>query len=38
MINPLKPQDVFHGGRTEVFTLFQKDQDMSYVDVASLYP
>jgi hypothetical protein len=38
MINPLKPRDAFHEGRTEAFTLFQKDQDISYVDVTSLYP
>jgi hypothetical protein len=38
MINPLKPRDAFHGGRTKAFTLFQKDQDISYVDVTSLYP
>jgi hypothetical protein len=25
MINPLEPRDAFHGGRTEEFTLFQKD-------------
>jgi hypothetical protein len=28
----------FYGGRTEAFTLFQKDQDISYVDATSLYP
>jgi hypothetical protein len=33
MINPLEPRDAFYGGRTEAFTLFQKDQDISYVDV-----
>jgi hypothetical protein len=38
MINPLEPRDAFYGGRTEAFTLFQKDQDISYVDVTSLYP
>jgi hypothetical protein len=38
MINPLKPRDAFYGGRTEAFTLFQNDQDISYVDVTSLYP
>jgi hypothetical protein len=27
MINPLEPRDAFYGGRTEAFTLFQKDQD-----------
>ena len=37
MINPLEPRDAFSGGRTEAFTLFQKDQDISYVDVTSLY-
>jgi hypothetical protein len=29
MINPLEPWDAFYGGRTEAFTLFQKDQDIS---------
>jgi alpha-acetolactate decarboxylase len=38
MINPLEPRNAFYGGRTEAFTLFQKDQDISYVDVTSLYP
>ena len=38
MINPLEPRDAFNGGRTEALTLFQKDQDMAYVDVTSLYP
>jgi hypothetical protein len=38
MINPLEPRDAFYGGRTEAFTSFQKDQDISYVDVTSLYP
>ena len=38
MINTLEPRDPFYGGRTEAFTLFQKDQDISYVDVTSLYP
>jgi hypothetical protein len=38
MINPLELRDAFYGGRTEVFTLFQKDQDISYFDVTSLYP
>jgi hypothetical protein len=38
MINPLEPRDAFYGGRTEAFTLLQKDQDISYVDVTSLYP
>ena len=38
MINPLEPRDAFYGGRTEAFTLFQKDQDISYVDATSLYP
>jgi hypothetical protein len=38
MINPLEPRDAFYGGRTEAFTLFQKDKDISYVDVTSLYP
>ena len=38
MINPLEPRDDFYGGRTEACTLFQKDQDISYVDVTSLYP
>jgi hypothetical protein len=38
MINPLESRDAFYGGRTEAFTLFQKDQDISYVDVTSLYP
>jgi hypothetical protein len=38
MINLLEPRDAFHGGRTEAFTLFQKDQNISYVDVTSLYP
>jgi hypothetical protein len=38
MINPLGLRDVFYGGRTEAFTLFQKDQDISYVDVTSRYP
>ena len=38
MINPLEPRDAFYGGRTEALTLFQKDQDMAYVDVTSLYP
>ena len=38
MINPLEPRDAFYGGRTEAFTLFQKDQDISYVDVTFLYP
>ena len=38
MINPLEPRDAFYGGHTEEFTLFQKDQDISYVDVTSLYP
>ena len=38
MINPLEPRYAFYGGRTEAFTMFQKDQDISYVDVTSLYP
>jgi hypothetical protein len=38
VINPLEPRDAFYGGRPEAFTLFQKDQDISYVDVTSLYP
>jgi hypothetical protein len=38
MINPLEPGDAFNGEHTEAFTLFQKDQDISYVDVTSLYP
>jgi len=38
MINPLEPRDAFNGGRTEAFTLFQKDQDISHLDVTSLYP
>ena len=38
MINPLEPRDAFYGGRTEALTLFQKDHDISYVDVTSLYP
>jgi hypothetical protein len=38
MINPLEPRDALYGGRTEAFTLFQKDQDIAYVDVTSLYP
>ena len=38
MINPLEPGDAFNGEHTEAFTLFQKDQDISYVDVISLYP
>ena len=37
MINPLEPRDAFYEGRIEAFTLFQKDQDISYVDVTSLY-
>jgi hypothetical protein len=28
MINPLEPRNAFFGGRTVVFTLFQKDQDI----------
>jgi hypothetical protein len=35
---PFRTRDAFYGGRTEAFTLFQKDQDISYVDVTSLYP
>jgi hypothetical protein len=38
MINPLEHRDAFYGGNTEAFTLFQKDQDISYVDVTFLYP
>ena len=38
MINPLEPRDAFNGGRTEAFTLFQKDQVISYVDVIFQYP
>ena len=38
MINLLEPGDAFNGEHTEAFTLFQKDQDISYVDVTSLYP
>ena len=38
MINPLEPRDAFYGGRTEAFTLLQKDHDITYVDVTSLYP
>ena len=29
MINPLEPRDALYGWRTEAFTLFQKDQDIS---------
>ena len=38
MITPLEPRDAFYGGRLEAFTLFNKDQDISYADVTSLYP
>jgi hypothetical protein len=38
MINPLELRDAFYGGRTEAFTLFQKDHNIAYVDVTSLYP
>ena len=34
----MEPRDALYGGRTEAFTLFQKDQNISYVDVTSLYP
>jgi hypothetical protein len=37
MINPLEPRDALYGGRTETLTLFQKDQDISNVDVTFLY-